>query len=276
MSCVPPLVLAVVPFGEIGVAFGDGPEPGKLAGAHRALEGACIHLREGELREPGAEAPRVALPALGEGEIGETGVLSGEAPRGLAVAGEVEQRRRLARHHDARKAEGPAHNCVPRDAPPIRVRRRHQKRARYALTALRGPPRDRQAAETVGDDEACNAAVPDCPVERICPFIQIRLVPVALHDPPVVGIRALPQSLPVARPTVAQTGNDKHCMRRMNTADQWPIRRSMVTRGHWSCCPGHGETKHSRSRKIVDIVGLRGAGREDPGQSPARDPPWRP
>ena len=46
------LVIAVVPFDQIGIHFGDGPEAGQFAGAGRALQWTREDLRENQPRQP--------------------------------------------------------------------------------------------------------------------------------------------------------------------------------------------------------------------------------
>jgi len=46
------LVLAVVPFEEVAIGFGYGPESGQLAGPRRALQWTGQHLGERESLQP--------------------------------------------------------------------------------------------------------------------------------------------------------------------------------------------------------------------------------
>src|SRR6266571_2188565 len=86
------LVVAVIPFEQVTIDLGRGSEAGQFAGPGRALQGAREHLGERVPLQPLPECLRVALAALGQGEIGEAGVLARQAPGGLAVTGQVDVR----------------------------------------------------------------------------------------------------------------------------------------------------------------------------------------
>ena len=89
-------VLAVVPFDEIGIDDGDRFEAADFASICGADEGAGENFDEFERLEGRAEFAGVLLATLGEVQVGEAGVLAGEAPGGLGVPGEIDDWKRLA------------------------------------------------------------------------------------------------------------------------------------------------------------------------------------
>ena len=107
----------------------------------------------------------VTVPGVHVDVPGRAGVHESTAPlRGeIARLVDIEPGVGLARNHDARKAERPTHDRVPRDMPPVRVRGRHEKRTRDAVTAVQSALRDRQAAETVRDEQAKGNGFPAPP-----------------------------------------------------------------------------------------------------------------
>src|SRR5262249_62157200 len=78
------------------IDHGDRAETGQLAGTAGALQGAGEDLGEGEAPQAFAEAAGVALAALGQRQVGPSGVLAGDAPGRFAVAGEVGRGQGLA------------------------------------------------------------------------------------------------------------------------------------------------------------------------------------
>ena len=70
--------------------------------------------------------------------------------------------------------------------------------------------RDRQAAETVRDEHDGLVGGDDRGVERGHPLLAHGLGPAALLHAPVLGMRALPQRLPVARAGVVVAGQDQY------------------------------------------------------------------
>src|SRR5262249_29709332 len=95
----PPFILAVVPFDQFRIDHRRRAEAGQLAGPPGALPGAGEDAGGGQPRQPFAEPDGVALAAPGQRDVGQAGVLAGEGPRGLAVPGQVDGRKRFA--HDA-------------------------------------------------------------------------------------------------------------------------------------------------------------------------------
>src|SRR5205085_2640193 len=65
-------------------------KPGQLRGLERALHGTRVDRLELHAAEPAAQLPRIVLTSGGEGQVRGAGVLSREAPLGLAVAGEIQ------------------------------------------------------------------------------------------------------------------------------------------------------------------------------------------
>src|SRR5438309_8915373 len=94
----PAFILAIVPFCQIRIELGLAVEPRELAGADRALQGACEDLGKSQPAQPLSEGPGIAFAALGQGQIGAAGVLARQAPGGLAVPGQIDYRKRFS--HD--------------------------------------------------------------------------------------------------------------------------------------------------------------------------------
>ena len=84
------LILAVVPFDEVGIDRGDWLEPRELAGASGALERAGENACELESSQPLGQEPCALLTAFGKRQVGETGMLAGKAPSRFGVASQVE------------------------------------------------------------------------------------------------------------------------------------------------------------------------------------------
>src|SRR5262245_13399030 len=87
------LVVAVVPFGKVGIDDGVA-EAGQLGGAAGSLQRAGEDLGEGQSAEPLAELSGVLLAVFGEGDVGPARVPAVEAPDRLTVAGEVDPGKR--------------------------------------------------------------------------------------------------------------------------------------------------------------------------------------
>src|SRR5262249_51233680 len=79
------LVLAVVPFDKIGIDLCDCAEARKLTRPEGPPQGTAEHPGEGQPFQPFPEPARVALAALGEGQIRAPGVLPRDRPGGLTV-----------------------------------------------------------------------------------------------------------------------------------------------------------------------------------------------
>ena len=60
-------------------------------------------MSESEFLQPLPEAAGVAFAALGQGDVGQAGVLAGNCPRSLAVAGQVNDRQGLAHRQSFRQ-----------------------------------------------------------------------------------------------------------------------------------------------------------------------------
>src|SRR5262249_17372880 len=117
----PPLVLAIIPFEQVGLRLGPVAKAGQFAGAPGALGRAAKDPVGREALEPFAEALRIALAARGEGDIGAAGVLSGDRPFGLAVTSEVDLGQRLG-HRVGTPGTSPAHSGTP-------ANRRHRRQS---------------------------------------------------------------------------------------------------------------------------------------------------
>jgi hypothetical protein len=90
------LILAVVPFDQVGVDFGHGAKAGQFAGPNRALQRAGKDLDKGQSPQPLTESAGVALAAFGQRQIGAAGVLAGETPGSLAMPRQVNDRKGFA------------------------------------------------------------------------------------------------------------------------------------------------------------------------------------
>src|SRR5580765_1770618 len=87
--------LAVVPFDQIVIHFGDGSEAGEFAGASRTLQRTGENLCKSQSGQPFAKPASVAFPTLGQRHIGQSRVLSRETPGGLAVPRQINRRKRF-------------------------------------------------------------------------------------------------------------------------------------------------------------------------------------
>src|SRR5262249_15976019 len=88
-----PLVVAIVPFDEVGVYPRPGTETGQLTRPTGPLQWAGEDVREGQALQSFAQLEGVAFAALGERQVGQAGVLARDGPRRLAVAGQVDRRK---------------------------------------------------------------------------------------------------------------------------------------------------------------------------------------
>src|SRR6185436_9896547 len=87
---------AVVPFDEVAIDLRHATKARKLAGPGCALQRAREYLRERQSAQALAEAPRILLAALRQRDVGQTGVLTGQAPRSFAMAGQIDGGQRFA------------------------------------------------------------------------------------------------------------------------------------------------------------------------------------
>src|SRR5882672_7306832 len=78
-------VFAVVPFDQVPIDFGRGPEASQFAGASGALQRTREDLRKGQSRQPFPKPAGIAFATLGERYISQPCMLAREAPGGLAV-----------------------------------------------------------------------------------------------------------------------------------------------------------------------------------------------
>src|SRR5580704_640120 len=101
----PAFILAIIPFDQIGVDFRHAAEAGQLARPLRTLQRAGKHLDESQPAQPLAESAGVALSTVGQWKVGPTGMLAGEAPRGLSVPRQINDRKQFA-HAAARSQNG--------------------------------------------------------------------------------------------------------------------------------------------------------------------------
>src|SRR5262245_21600964 len=87
------LVLAIIPFDQVTVRFSHRAEPGQFARAYGPTQRAREYLRESRSVQPFTKPSRHVLSALGEGQIGEPCVLTGNCPGRFAVPGQVNDRK---------------------------------------------------------------------------------------------------------------------------------------------------------------------------------------
>src|SRR6185436_11403189 len=80
------VVIAVVPFDQVGIDLCHGAEAGQFAGAFGPLQRAGEDVCEGPTAQMLAEPAGLAFAALGEWDVGQAGVPSRFRPSGLAVA----------------------------------------------------------------------------------------------------------------------------------------------------------------------------------------------
>jgi hypothetical protein len=85
-----PLVLAVIPLGQIGVDHGGSAKVGQLAGLPRPLSGTDEHERECLLCERRGEPLAQPTPVVGQRDVRRAGVLPTEAPGGLPVPDRID------------------------------------------------------------------------------------------------------------------------------------------------------------------------------------------
>jgi hypothetical protein len=78
-------VFSVVPFDQVAIDFGYGPEAGQFARASSALQGTREDLREGQSRQPFPKPAGVAFATLSQWQIGNSRMLPCQAPGGFAV-----------------------------------------------------------------------------------------------------------------------------------------------------------------------------------------------
>ena len=77
--------------GRIAVRFRGGAETGQLARACGPLQRTREDLREGQSSQPLPKPARVAFASRGQGQIGQSRVLAGEAPGGFAVPRQMQR-----------------------------------------------------------------------------------------------------------------------------------------------------------------------------------------
>src|SRR5208282_2480355 len=84
------LILAVIPFDQVGIDLSRVAKARQLTGPHRALQGAGEDLGKSQSAQPLTEGAGIAFAAFGQGKVGPAGVLPGEAPGGFAVPRQVD------------------------------------------------------------------------------------------------------------------------------------------------------------------------------------------
>src|ERR1700760_3048950 len=95
LAALATFVVAVIPFEEIGIEFGDAAESGELTGAPRALKRARDDPAKRYAFEALLKPLRLAFAFLRQRDVGAAGVLAACAPFGFAMADEGD-----ARQHD--------------------------------------------------------------------------------------------------------------------------------------------------------------------------------
>ena len=106
------LILPVIPFGQVGIGFGQTAEPGQLGCPSRALRRAGERFGEPRCAQPLPEGARLLLAPLGQRQIGAAGMLAGEAPSGFAVPGEIDGGQRFT--HDLLLRRYPSESAAAR------------------------------------------------------------------------------------------------------------------------------------------------------------------
>src|SRR6516164_1675544 len=94
-------ILAIVPLDQVGIDLGYTAKSGQLAGASRALQGTGEDLGKSQSTQPLAEGAGITFAAFGQGQVGPAGVLPGQAPGGLAVPRQVDNRKQFAHARSA-------------------------------------------------------------------------------------------------------------------------------------------------------------------------------
>jgi len=94
--CKATFVLTVVPLDEVTVDFSYGLESGELASPHGSPQRTGEYFRERQPSQSLAQPSRIILPALGEWEIREAGVLTRYGPGCFTVPGQVYDREGFA------------------------------------------------------------------------------------------------------------------------------------------------------------------------------------
>ena len=95
------LILAVVPFDQVGINFGDASKARQFAGPPGTLQWAGEHLGEGESPKSFSESSGDLLAVFGQWQIGTPGMLSRKAPGRFTVTGNVDNGK-LAAHSSYR------------------------------------------------------------------------------------------------------------------------------------------------------------------------------
>src|SRR6185436_3753440 len=98
-------VLSIIPFDQIAIDFGCGPEARQFAGASGALQGTREDLRESQSSEPFPKSAGIAFATPGQRHIGKARMLACEAPGGFAVPRQINRWKNVA--HVARSADRP-------------------------------------------------------------------------------------------------------------------------------------------------------------------------
>src|SRR5882724_5599518 len=94
----PAFILAIVPFDQIRIGFGLLAETSQLASPDGALQRAGEDLCKAQPAQPRPERPGIGFAALGQRQIGSPGMLTRQAPGGLAVPRQIDDRKRFS--HD--------------------------------------------------------------------------------------------------------------------------------------------------------------------------------
>ena len=89
-------VLAVVPFDQIPIHFGCGAEAGQFTGASGTPQGPRENLCKCHSGQPFPQPSGVAFATLSQRQIGQSRMLTRQAPSGLAVAHKIYYRKDLA------------------------------------------------------------------------------------------------------------------------------------------------------------------------------------
>src|ERR1700730_5407973 len=91
-------ILAIVPLDQLRIGFGLLAETCQLARPDGALQRAGEDLGKAQPAQPRPERPGIGFATFGQRQIGSAGMLARQAPGGLAVPGQIDDRKRFS--HD--------------------------------------------------------------------------------------------------------------------------------------------------------------------------------
>src|SRR5882724_1525181 len=90
-----PLIIAIVPLDKIVVHFSTGAKAGQFTSSTCALRRAFENPGEIQSSQPFPKPHGVLFPAFSQRQVGQTGMLSGEAPGCFTVSREINNGERM-------------------------------------------------------------------------------------------------------------------------------------------------------------------------------------